>query len=307
MLTHHLKNRTFAVALLAALCTQVAEATTYTVTSNEDTEDMMNEECDPQPGELRHAIEAANANAGADTVVFSNIPCAPTPCRPEIGLSEFCGTIVITDDLTIDGSGVTDLVISAEIFTVFEIAEDVEVTIKDLCITGDLSEGGDGAAIYNKGDLTLEDCTLTGFADSGGAIYNTGICSTQPVHDGDLLLIDCTISDCLATDGGAIYNVGGDVVLDGTLIDSCDTDASGGGIYNEDGCVLLKNESEITGCHATAQGGGVLLIGLTPTLTVDNSDICGNSATEEEDGEDLYVSGGTYSIVNMGTICKIEP
>ena len=83
---------------------------------------------DSGTGSLRQAILDANANLGADSVVFV------TGLRGTIRLTS--GELLITDDLTIQGPGAKQLSVSGNNASrVFEIASGLDVAISGLTIT----------------------------------------------------------------------------------------------------------------------------------------------------------------------------
>ncbi|HYA68528.1 MAG TPA: hypothetical protein VED63_07330, partial [Acidimicrobiales bacterium] len=162
-----------------ALGTQVAGATTLTVTNCSDSVSA------PAPGSLRAEVGAA---VSGDTIDF-----APSPACDLITLA---GTIDITANLTIDGPETNGLAISGgDASPVFGVAGSVTATIGALTIED--GNGSDGGGIENNGTLILTDSTVSGntATSAGGGIYNTGTLS----------VLDSTFSQDDATnDGGAI-------------------------------------------------------------------------------------------------------
>ena len=200
--------------LLTLVCVSTAWATTFTVTNTNDS----------GPGSLRAAIEQANANAGADEIVFSD------------GAS---GTITLastlpdpTDEagLAIDGGG-------------------------DVTVSGNKAVG----IIRGYGKLALRNLTLVeggGFPESigatdrrGGAIYNHGT----------LEITNVTLSDNRITrswpEGGAIYNQFGTLTVTNSTFSGNGTSygGSGGGIDNFYGTVNVTN-STFSGNSASSAG-----------------------------------------------------
>ncbi len=124
----------------------IAQAATFTVTKTADTNDGV---CDGDCS-LREAIAAAEANAGPDVIDFSNLIT-----QPIIISSPF---LVITTDMTIDGSRATNLTISgggnSRIFWI----QNGTITIQNLTLANGYAKGGDsdtggggmgaGAAIF---------------------------------------------------------------------------------------------------------------------------------------------------------------
>ncbi len=125
---------------------------------------------DPNDGlvSLREAIEAANANPGAETIDF-DASLSGTP----ILLSQ--GQLTVNDDLTITGLGMDETVLDAQgTSRVLEVSGDIDVTLSDLTVTGG-STAGDGGGILNNGDtLSLFNTTVSGNSagGDGGGIFN---------------------------------------------------------------------------------------------------------------------------------------
>lgn len=129
-------------------------------------------------GSLRAAIADANANPGADLIVFAH------GLRGTVGLTS--GELGITDDLRIDGPGAELLAVSgSDVSRVFTIAGGTTAEIDGLTVThgrGLLRGGG----IVNAGTLTLtravvSDNVVVGLPGAtmasdafGGGILNTG-------------------------------------------------------------------------------------------------------------------------------------
>ena len=127
-------------------------------------------------------------------------------------------------------------------------------------------------------DLTVSDNT----ADDGGGIYN---------HTGGILSLDqVTISGNSASDeGGGLYNTGTATVGDTTL--SGNAAVSGGGIYNTADLTITGS----TLSENTADNGGGFYNDATVTLT--NVTISGNSA--DTNGGGIYQNTGTLTATNV--------
>ncbi len=152
----------------------------------------------------------------------------------------------------IDGNGVSKI---------FNVANGVTLTIIDLTLNNTLGEGG---AIYNDGDVTIINSTIsynTAYSDvdTGGAIFNAGnltiIGSTLNYNeaysqsgggaiynDGDVTIINSTLSNNTAPRGGAIYNYGS-LKIDGSILENNIAEYEGGAIYNLDGTVTINSST----------------------------------------------------------------
>jgi hypothetical protein len=85
----------------------------------------------------------------------------------------------------------------------------------------------DGGAIYNEGTMQVIASTFTGITSYDGAIYN--------YSGDDLALTRDAITGNSAVYGAGVYNDGGTVVVNGSLIAFNRATDDGGGIYNWEG------------------------------------------------------------------------
>jgi CSLREA domain-containing protein len=237
-------------------------------------------------GSLRQATLDANANPGADSIVF-------TP-----GLS---GTIVlrgelsINDSLTITGPGANVIAISGN--NTYRVLENSSVlSLSGLTITDGYGYLRNGGGILNEGTLTISNCTFSHNTSygvdnteggAGGAIFNSSGSS--------LTLNNCTLADNVATtpeiwgsfggSGGGIYNLGSLYISNCTL--SGNVAEYGGGIafFEASGvihsCTLTGNGRTSAG----ANGGGLNII--ASALTCSNNIIAGNLIGADGWGPDV--------------------
>ena len=232
--------------------TTTALGATFTVTKTADTNDGT---CDADCS-LREAIIAANANAGADTVV---VP-AGTYVLMLLGSGEdfaATGDLDIRGDLTLTGAGAATTTIdgngaSADPDRVFQIISG-SVSISGVTVQNgnSVGTGSFGGGIYTlSGTLTFTNSTLSGnSADAGGGIFNNS----------SVTLMNSTLSGNSARfSGGGILSSSGAVILAiSTLIgNSAGAGDFGGGIFINVGPVTLTN-STLSGNSAGAGGGGI--------------------------------------------------
>ena len=161
----------------------------------------------------------------------------------------------------------------------------VSLTALDL-IDGDAS--GDGGAILNAGNLTLDRCELSSneASDGGGAIENSGT----------LTLTACTLAgNTAAVGGGAIEHASG--TLTATNCTFSGNSAEFGGAIDGDGSSTIRLYScTVSGNHATNDGGGIEET--TGTLLLENTIVAGNTAVDQ--GSDLKASSiNTQAGVNL--------
>jgi hypothetical protein len=195
------------------------------------------------PGSLRRAINTANLNGGDDTIKFSTI-VFNTPQTISIGRNE----LLITDNkLTIIGpaAGVTvSGVGSRGNNRILELSQGASAVISHMTISGGYINTN-GGGILNKGDLTLNNCTVsndTAHARSscyGGGLYNQGKVTLNNCTFSN----DTVIAGALSGGGGGLYNGGTASVTDCTFSNDTAkglTGGYGGGIYTNKRASLVK-------------------------------------------------------------------
>ena len=181
------------------------------------------------------------------------------------------------------------------------------LTVQNATLSNNLATGNDdsrGGAIYNVGQLRLKgsSCVLTGnkadpfsasLTGEGGAIYNSG----------DMQVNDCAISLNEADDhGGGIYNGGiiNTLVEDVFFFDNDTPNGAGGGIYNNQsggtllsiiGAIFRLNDADTAGGGVAHEGGdlGILL-----------SELSNNTAGTS--GGALWMTGGGSVGVNASNL-----
>ncbi len=257
-------------------------------------------------GSLRYAI--TNAQNG-DSITFNSSLSGQTITLGSV--------LEISKNVTITGLGASNLVISGDHSTeVFQV--DVGVTGSISSLTVENGSGGNlGGGIENKGTLTLSYCTLSGNAtsSSGGGINNAGTLTLSYCtlsgntsfgffsfgggiqNNGALTISNSTFSGNSAQDGGAINNTGKLTLSNSTL--SGNSAGGGGGILNT-GTLTLSN-STLFG-NSAGDGGGIDTFGIDSSLTLLNTIVAGNTATNEDPNVQGDVSANsTYNLIGNGT------
>ncbi|MEH1871599.1 DUF4347 domain-containing protein [Nostoc sp.] len=287
---------------------------TFTVNNTGDTDDGK-----PNNGitTLREAIDLANATAGDDTIAFGGIFTDTTP--DTITLTS--GQLTITDDLTILGTGTSQLSVSGKnASTVFEISGlGTDVSINGLAIAGgsikvnrtsilslansSVSGNTTGSGISNSGILSLTNTSV--FGNTQGGIYNGGTLSlTGSSVSGNTGANKIFNGN---TAGGGIFNdaSSGETGILNLLNSSVsgNTANSGGGIYNQGGSLTLTN-STVSGNTATS-GGGIFNGDdgsyFSSSATLTNTTISGNTALEDGGGiynGSAYVGGNSLTLIS---------
>jgi hypothetical protein len=273
---------------------------TITVTTLDDTVPLMG------VVRLRDAIQMANADPAADTIVFASGLSGPI---------NLLGPLMITAPLTIQGLGAGNTVIhggpgGADIFDqrIFDISAAAgDVTLDGLTLTGGHTTGNnqnkpqgtpadftyDGGAIQflSPGTLTIRNSTLSGNSTmkdalgmgatlaGGGAIFASG---------GAVVIDHSTLSGNYSSKwrGGAVYSIVGAVTVTNSTLSgnhTGGTNANGGAIFSANGSVTITN-STLSGNHTdgTYARGGAIFVRHdipslpTPTVTITNSILSGN-------------------------------
>ena len=241
---------------------------------------------------LREAIAEANANIGADTILFDPSLFSENPGEITLGGEE----LAITDDLTLVGPGADQLTIDANGQSrVFHVSGGgTQADLSGLTISGGYTETGNGGGIYNSGTLMLTNTTISNnlvFAGgNGGGIYNSGT----------LTLTNTTVSSnsvFAGDNGGGIYN-SGTLTMTNTTVSSnwLSFPGYGGGIYNSESGTLTMTDTVVSGNSVSGHfsGGGIYNAGI---LTLANTIVSGNSVSGGGRGGGIYNSG-TLTMTN---------
>ncbi|MBP0006747.1 MAG: DNRLRE domain-containing protein [Cyanobacteria bacterium SBC] len=259
---------------------------------------------DLSPGDvsLREAIKYV---ADGGVVDFDPSITGDNVKDPTIKLS--LGELVVDKNITIDGPGANKLTVSGEYSSrVFRIDDDdpnnsIHVVIDGLKIakgnglpgtSGSPSPADIGGAIFNVENLSVEYSTISdSFAETGGGIANRGTLSVA--HS--------TIKDNMSLDGGGgLFNDGGIVEIDGSVISHNRTHLQGGGIENTG--TMTISDSTISYNHSTGSsfpsplsgGGGIGNNG--GQLTVVLSTLEGNTAADRGGG--IFSHSGTLDVID---------
>jgi hypothetical protein len=263
---------------------------TFIVTTTDEHDDNV---CSLADCTLLEAMNAANANANANTIQF----------KP--GLS---GTIVntlapqglaILNPLTISGPGPHVITVSgAGASRVFKVFGGVTASISDLTITNGKATGDAGAGLYNDGgNLAITNCTILGnAAQQGGGIYNRS--------GGTTTITNCTVSGN-SGNGGGVFNDAGIVNITNSTISGNSTQFFGGGIYNFS--TMTITSSTIASNTAGSSGGGGVSNG-SGTVTLKNTIVALNTSASGPDVKGTLASQGFNFIGNNkdGTITPAQ-
>jgi hypothetical protein len=240
---------------------------------------------DSGAGSLRQAILDANASAGADLIVFRDVPL----------ITLTSGELTITGDVTIHGNNFLATTISGNNASrVFNITGG-NVTLSSLTVRNGQSTVGGGIS-QSGGTTRIKNSVITSNNSStiGGGIALTGS-STSMTIEGS------TITDNVggANGGGGVYAGTGStlLLLNSTVSNNRATNAGfgGGGLLTE-GAVTIAN-STISGNTITGDGGGIFSVG---ALTITNSTITNNTA--DFDNNNSGTGGGIFRVDGTVTV-----
>jgi len=196
--------------------------------------------------------------------------------------------------ITINGAGAATTIIDAQQNDrVFNVAVGRTARISGVSIINGLTVTAlGGGGIYNAGDLTVNDCILSGniaAAADGGGILNEGAFSATRV----------TFSVNTATNGhgGGIASHGDSVTLTNSVLSGNLAAGDGGGIFMGSGSLTLNHSSLGDNIASSGRGGGIFTNGST---TISYSTVSDNTAGDYGGGIDEDPSGTLE--INTSTI-----
>lgn len=271
------------LASLAAAGTVPARADVFNVTKIADTADgACNQDCS-----LREAVTAANAATGADVILL-----------PAGTYQLFTGSLALTDDLTVLGSGANATTVDGGGQSrVFEVAAGTRAELRDLAVRHGRSETT-GAGIVNEGTLQLVRCAVTDNValGNGGGILNSGVLTVQ----------DSLLASNQAARGGGLYAAGTATLTNVTFSSNGATRDFGGGLYAIADVAVHANNVTLHANTAISRGGGVYAEG-SPFIgrnaaKFSNSILAGNFSNSDPDCSGSPLSGG-YNVVGQRTDC----
>jgi hypothetical protein len=217
------------------------------------------------------------------------------------------GELTVAADVSIEGLGADQLTVSGDFASrVFTVAPGVTASLSGLRIARG-ADGGKGGGVWNRGTLSVDDCTIElNSAGAGGAVGNDGILTLD--HD--------TLRFNSANEGGGLYDSpflsratvsatgffgnhassGGAVAAElfsQASLDGCtflgNVANFGGGVFNDQAVVRVSASTfAVNATPASGAGGAVAMI-FAGTTTIDGCTFAANSA------------GGGGAVLNEGT------
>src|SRR5258706_723386 len=231
---------------------------TFTVNSVADVPDAAPDgicETQSQPHNGVCTLRAAIAEANATT--------GATIVVPSLGAVYLLGSgeLLISQSMTIAGAGAAVTIVDGNLNgRVFDIAGGHTVSISGLTLQhGDVF--GDGGALFNSGSLTLTRCVVRNNVSTAGGHDGGGL-----MNSGSLALVQSSVGDKQAGAVGRGIPSIGTLVLNGSLV----------------------------AANTALAGGGISSAGISPTVTITNSTISGNSVSSSGGG--IYLSGGDLRV-----------
>jgi CSLREA domain-containing protein len=299
-----------------------ALAATFTVTKTADTNDGS---CDADCS-LREAVIAANAAAGADTIVLPAGTYLLTLPDTNENLSAN-GDLDVTDALTINGAGSATTIIDGNNATrVLNLLGTASLSVSAVTIrNGNVSGFGGGINHEGTGGLTLTNVVITGNDATGfGGGINNNVGGTVSLTgsvvsnnssggfggginnnlDGTMTLTATSVISNTGTNGGGINNnnVGTLTIADSTIANNTASGSIGGGgiLNNHNGTTTITN-STISGNTGAGLGGGGIDNNFGGGVLMINVTISGNTSTGSNGGGGLYNnnSSGVVSMLNV--------
>ncbi|MGI8694654.1 MAG: beta strand repeat-containing protein, partial [Geodermatophilaceae bacterium] len=248
---------------------------------------------------LRAAVQEANAAGGADTI---RLAARATYTLSIAGASEdgaATGDLDATSTITIQGRGST--VDAAGLDRAFD-ALAANLTVDGLTVIGGAPpETQSGGGYRSTGTLVISNSQI-----NGNTVFGAGASGGGIINDvGTLRLSNSGLDANAATRaGGAIEANLGTTSLDRVSLSNNatgPTPGNGGGLHlTGTGSVSVTN-SAVTGNTATEEGGG-LWNSSTGTFSVSGTEVSGNTASgpaADQGGGGLFSDGGSLSVFDV--------
>ena len=202
-------------------------------------------------------------------------------------------TLELDSSITLDASAVGGVVLDACRFvdaaSAIAVNEGAKVSLVSLTITNSSANAQDwlredndrpeysGGAVWNAGEVTLRDATISGnVAAYGGGLYNLGV----------MRVYNSTVENNVALYYGGVYNRG-ELYVENSTIAGNQATYNGGGVSNFAAATLVG--TAVVGNRAET-GAGVLALAnasgsqVAPETTLTNCTVAGNVATSAGGG-----------------------
>jgi hypothetical protein len=265
------------VMVLVLMMTSAAGAATFNVDSQVDSPDatLGDGVCASKAGgcTLRAAVEEANASSRSSTINLPEGTYTLTSADEGANFGQ-SGVLLLGGVTTVAGAGLRTTVVNGDgKHRLFEVGNKATVTISGLTLREAQVQGGDGAALLNRGNLTVSNV---------------------------LFLQNRAVGDPLVPKSGrgaALFNTnGGTASLNSVVALKNSSDGKGGAFFNDEASTLKIMNGEILGNQSLADSGGG--ISNSGTLEVTISTIRGNQA--------MQAAGGLDNIESSAKLLDVE-
>lgn len=253
---------------------------------------------------LRAAIEEANEWTGEQTIFVPG---------GVYNLDSSFGTLEITEDVQITGSGIGETVINSDgWFRVMKIAPEVSVKLSTLTVSGGMAGGNgedrNGGGIYNEGNLELFRVGVEGGGayGAGGGIYSTGPLKIEQSEFTNNGQYEYGPDDFRSVpEGGAIFFDGAGtnpLTIYGTEFKHNQADSSGGAIYIRESSLAVINSSSFIDNSAGSHGGAIVVDG--SQLVMHGTEFIANSSGSYGGGAMTIKDSNNHSSSVDGQLVK---
>jgi hypothetical protein len=243
------------------------------------------------------------------TTVQAAVNNRPAGSTIRVCAGTFGGRVTIAKDITLVGLGDGDNDATNTILDggnngpVVTIDDSATVTLRDLRITGGLTNGN-GGGIFNDGSiLTVEDCTIagneaSGIGNSGGGVFHLS---------GTTTLTRCIVVDNKAGGfGGGVYGGEGTLALTACTL-SNNRSARFGGALNGNGSVAIQVEGGTIGPDNEAEAGAVMA-GNGAAIILNGVAVTGNAGIDQDKAGGVYaILGGQITLAGTTTVANNTP
>jgi hypothetical protein len=182
------------------------------------------------------------------------------------------------------------------------------VTISNSTLSGNSANSSDGGAInnYGFGTLTITGSTLSGnSANDGGDAGNGGTGGAISNRDGNVSILNSTLSGNTAVNGAAIHSYATVTILNSTLANNRAVN-NGGAIINQ-GRMTITNSTLARNSAANYGGGAIRNISYAGNLSISNSTVTGNSAGGSSLGGGGISNDATLNLKNSLVVGNSAP
>ncbi len=252
---------------------------------------------------LREAINAANAQPGADSIGVVVPAAAGAAVANVLVLSS--ALPAITSAVHIVGPGADMLGIDANATVsdqrrIFEFNGSFAASVSGLTLTGGVAAGGGAVSVNGGADVSLTGVTMTDNetrSGDGGALRVIGGSTarlTNVIVEGNR-----AVGANVPGAGISVANGGAIIMTGGRIKDNVVSDGWGGGVRVLGASLTLTNVMVQDNRVASgAAGGGGIFAEQAGTVSLDNATVSGNSAPAGEGGGVRIVNGAAGTIRN---------